>query len=39
MENFKTVNKNTNATYFLNEEELSSLSLKKIEFKITVLQI
>ena len=22
MENFKTVNKNTNATYFLNEEEL-----------------
>ena len=22
MENFKTVNKNTNATYFLNEDEL-----------------
>ena len=28
MENFKTVNKNTNATYFLNEEELMNFFKK-----------
>ena len=28
MENFKTVNKNTNATYFLNEEEKTNFFIK-----------
>ena len=28
MENFKTVNKNTNATYFLNEDELTNFFKK-----------